>query len=126
MRSVVCPLYWMYGSTALGTPCLSGGSPGLMAAPFPTSRVSTTFKAGNSLSLRHRLVNQILDASPKHKNSIKAAVCSDTLSEFPHRPISGQSGFGVWLLWFPFYDLIHLWSLQSLHYFNRSKDLNVH
>src|SRR5260370_35057179 len=28
----------MYGSTALGTPCPSGRSPGLMAAPVPTNR----------------------------------------------------------------------------------------
>jgi len=48
------------------------------------------------------LVTQISNVGPKHKNSIKAAACSDTLSEFPHRPISGQRWFGVWPLWFPF------------------------
>jgi hypothetical protein len=54
------------------------------------------------------LVAQILHVGPKRKNPIQAAAYSDTLSEFPHSPISGQRGFGVWLLWFPFYDLIHL------------------
>jgi hypothetical protein len=43
-------------------------------------------------------------------------MCSDTLSEFPYSPINGQRGFGVWPLWFPFYDLVHYQLFASILY----------